>query len=436
MNKSRLIIILIFIHIILLTGCGEQQAHHSRYRVVRHTKNPYSLLYYIKEVQIPDNETVPNDTLLVILKKYSPNAYYLVQRMENIPDTIKIGNFIVTTTVEGTARRTITTSDGRRTVKVLTGKGFRKWIDNEKPFISQIEDIGTAVHEICHGYTGRYAIFLLSKKVRDISQLMYYTGQGNNASSANFDSFYRDRDTTLTVLRRRVKSNTYTNAFPAKKIIPMIPEEKRTLRFKTYIQSFHSAQVTGISGLLDEYNAYYWSNKVAYDLYNYYRLELPQTPQTWGKWIGHVAGYYFSYVEFRYWILKYLQYAKNNEPKIYQSFMRDKHLRSAFTLIDNEFTELIQKIFQRMFVELPAYLKTIGINTYINSKGVTYLQGKKIIHPHYAIGNTSRGFYTYYYLPLQEELLKPEMMDIANEFRTTPFREFPLLRIPEALIRR
>ena len=235
MNKSRLVIILIFIHIILLAGCGEQQAYRSRYRMTRHTTNPYSLLRYIKDVQISDNETVPNDPLLVILKKYSPDAYYLVQRMENYPMTIRIGNIIIKTEIAGTAQRINTSPDGKRTVKVLTGKGFRKWINEEKPFLDQIEDIAVAVHEICHGYTDKYTAYLFSKRVRDISQLMYYTGEGNNASSVTFDSFYRSKATTLKVLSRRVAGNPHTIAFPAKKMIPMIPDEKRTFRFKTYI---------------------------------------------------------------------------------------------------------------------------------------------------------------------------------------------------------
>ena len=213
----------------------------------------------------------------------------------------------------------------------------------------------------------------------------------------------------------------------------MIPEEKRTFRWKTYLLSRHSADTTGISGLLDEYNAYYWSNKVTYDLYNYYRNEQPQTAKIWGNWIEKIAAYYFSYVEFRYWILMYLQYAKKHVPKIFQSLLKDKHLRVAFTRIDDDFSELIHRIFHRMLVELPQYLKKIGMKVFVNMNGITYFREKRILTIHYQIDNVTKGLFSYYYLPLQEELLKPEMMDIANEFRTTPFREFPLLRIPEAL---
>jgi len=57
--------------------------------MVEHTGHPYAALNYIKSFSQPDNTAVPADPLLVILQKYSPDAYYLVQRLESMPGTIK-----------------------------------------------------------------------------------------------------------------------------------------------------------------------------------------------------------------------------------------------------------------------------------------------------------------------------------------------------------
>lgn len=215
--------------------------------------------------------------------------------------------------------------------------------------------------------------------------------------------------------------------FPASRLEAIIPEVKRTFRYKTYIDksSYQSTQVSGISGLLDEYNAYYWSNKVIYDLYDYYKQEKPQTRATWQQWTTQVFAEYFAWAEFRYWILCYVLYAKKNEKRVYNSLMEDQPLRQAFTAIDDNFTELIYKIFIRLGKELPEHLKKYNISVVISDGVLIGLKGERSKVPFYKIDNGSQGMFLNYFLPLQDELTKREFIQIANTFRTFPQKDLP-----------
>ena len=120
----------------------------------------------------------------------------------------------------------------------------------------------------------------------------------------------------------------------------------KILRYALYIQGgewgddVNSIQ-SGIYGIMDEYNAYFHGAKAAMELYDYYK-ELKDIP-SWTRYLQHIDGTISSYYEFRLFIAWYGIYAKKNHADVYSSFMENKELKVAFTLIDQMFEELIER---------------------------------------------------------------------------------------------
>ncbi|MBN1523848.1 MAG: hypothetical protein JW904_05155 [Spirochaetales bacterium] len=387
--------------------------------------NAEYLVKLIEHEKFPDKPEKPSDPIWALLLEYSPDAYFLARRTEELPDTIKIGTSFTSTKTSSSGTRTTTGSDGKTTETILDGSGLKRWIQTDKSFFEQVKDISTAVHEENHEFTNTSALYLLSRKVRSEREMSVYSSDGTRSFILYLDAFYLDRNNTIYAPRRSLTHLQYP-AFGAGKLEILIPEELRTFRYKTYInkESHHSCQQSGISGLLDEYNSYYWSNKVIFDLFEYYKTINPQSAKTWLDWTGEVLGHYFAWAEFRYWILTYILYAEKFEPKIYASIMEDRLMRNAFTVIDDRFTGLVNKLFLRLGKELPELLVNYGIKITVG-EGITTMNGKKTESLRYQFGAVSQGMYSHFYTPLVDAMNTPQYTAAGNTFRLTPQGPLP-----------
>lgn len=188
---------------------------------------------------------------------------------------------------------------------------FKQYI--EKDSIGFAEEINVIVHETTHKYTS----------------------DKNNGKGL---TFYNGANDVL------VNGN---NVFMTKEIASTIPDNFRTYRFNDYINPTDTnigAQVNGVYGLLNEFNAYYWGTKASYDLFNYYTQK--NTNKDWIEYING-NGDYLAYAEFKFYILKYLLYAKQNHPDIYQSIINNTNFKTAFNSLDNNFYNLSQNCIER-----------------------------------------------------------------------------------------
>ncbi|MDK2821461.1 MAG: hypothetical protein PWP31_1426, partial [Clostridia bacterium] len=231
--------------------------------------------------------------ILDLLKKYSPDGYFILNS------------------------------------SLSRNKDFMRWFKSE----NSLEDIGTAVHEECHGYTHSYS---------------YKNGYDGN----RYSLFYLGDGQTITV--------RHTKVFKSEEIAATIPENLRTFRY-CYIGNAPdnlNSNADGVYGLLNEFTAYYYGVKADYELYDYY-MTLKQTPETWLNYIGNIEGQYISYAEFKFYILKYLIYAKEKHPDIYDEIIKNKEFKIAFNTIDQKFYNLINNYFNKK-KELFKYLRKMG----------------------------------------------------------------------------
>ena len=187
---------------------------------------------------------------------------------------------------------------------------FMEWFDASETVEKGIDRFETAVHEQCHRYCS------IPQGVR------YNSVQGRYMAASEW--IYIGNGQKIEV--------PLTDVFPSSDMAGAIPESLRTFRFDTYIAgdlSMASIQY-GPYGLLDEFTAYCWgvhSNVVM----EKYRKKDPNV-------ITYI-GDFTAYAEFRFYILRYLLYAKEHNPGVYAGILDNEAFREAFTCSDRQFAD-------------------------------------------------------------------------------------------------
>ena len=307
------------------------------------------------------------ETALNFLEKYSPSSHYAMQALAELPNQFNI---------KGTQ---ITTSGAT---------SFLTWISerNEKGII---ESLNTVVHESLHGFTSRYALQMLQEN----PPADYQFGD-------DYSAFYMSKNEIYLV--------KHTEVFTSNVLKKRIPKELRTFRFNPYIapkDNHLGSQVQGIYGLMDEWNAYYHGTKTAYDLFGYYRSKaLDKDQKVYLEHVSNLAGTYFAYYEFKYYILKYLEVAKANYPKVYADIMANESLRKVYGAIDEQFNSLLGLFETR--------LDTIENLVASENRSSVYREDG-----YYFIGSSGVGLFSEEASKLKAELSKPSMVRLDKSFR-------------------
>lgn len=201
-------------------------------------------------------------------------------------------------------------------VKVEAAGNFMRWFisDTGSSFGTAAgKTLPTAVHEECHSFTRMAPSYGQGKWNY---QEKIYIGQGEYITVA------------------------YTDPFPTEEMSKLLPADLRTSRYGTYVSegSSASANQQGIYGLLNEFAAYCWGNSNLVKTYDYCA----------GYWENRYTNEFVSYAEFRFWILSYMLYAKENHPEAYQEILGDDDFRLVFSTIDDTFAGVIQAYFGKL----------------------------------------------------------------------------------------
>lgn len=267
-----------------------------------------SLLAFMPVHLLNSQESVEG-RIWYFLQKYSPNSYYLVKKYVTAPERYQLGRVTVTLGQKGSLLRFV---DGESDQEIIAS-------------------LNTLVHEVCHGYT---------------STLTYqYIQQDPNMSYKFGDEYFLYFiDSLHSILVPK------TPVFSTNEIHRTIPKQLRSPRYETYIhpeKKSLGAQVNGVYGLLDEWNAYYHGTRTDLDLFDYYAQKAQSEPSFWLEFFSGVNGTYYAHLEFKFYTLKYLMFARDHHPQIYDQILSNKQFIAAFLAIDRSFSELINQYFER-----------------------------------------------------------------------------------------
>lgn len=188
-----------------------------------------------------------------------------------------------------------------------------------------IHEIPLMIHEIYHDYSRRGAFSYLEKNPH-----LFEVGK-------EYLLFYFDENEEI--------FSEIIPTFPAGEIAKIIPNHLREERYKIFIDTKNLGvlpQKIGFFGLLDEWNAFYHQTWVAFESREFYERESYQDAKHWEGYFSNYYDSYHAYVEFKYYILKYLQYAKHKHPKIYETIMLSTQVKAIYKEIDERFKKLLE----------------------------------------------------------------------------------------------
>jgi hypothetical protein len=134
--------------------------------------------------------------------------------------------------------------------------------------------------------------------------------------------------------------------FPASRLSKTIPEDRRTLRYNTYITGRTSTQVDGVLALLDELNAYYLGSRFRYEMLEAYKISGKSTAEGFMEWVSGAQGTMGAFFEMDYFILEYLHYMKLNYPQHYSQLQSNKAFGEAWRAIRTYYGDLVAGYFQ------------------------------------------------------------------------------------------
>jgi len=247
------------------------------------------------------------DTVLHLLKEYSPDGYHIVDGYEKTPD-----------------------DEITRHMKWKKKKDdFMEFVrgDSEKEILRAINMV---VHETSHSYSALLACQMCEKIT------------GTTGPRCGRYHAYRVGDGTAILVQRTAVFNTGEMA-------ESIPPSLRTHRYKLYVSPetdragyVIGSKANGVYGLLNEFDAYYHGNRAACDMYPYYRDRMGPGPAKWHDYFSGVNRSFSANVEFKFFILKYLQYAQRKHPAVYEGIMKNREFARAFLAIEKNHQDLIR----------------------------------------------------------------------------------------------
>ena len=181
----------------------------------------------------------------------------------------------------------------------LDGSSWQWWLSGCSTIGDAEGQYGTAVHEQLHAIT-----------LSEWDPLLYYIGNG-----------------TVVPCRE-------TSVFDTLECTKSMPASLRTFRYDTYVGpdaevNMHSRK-GGPYGLLDEYAAYLWG--MTCDM----RLEAFFGMPSYG------SNDYVAFQEFRHYILRYMIYARDHHPDVYDEVMHNVEFLRAFKVVDDKFEDLAE----------------------------------------------------------------------------------------------
>ena len=203
--------------------------------------------------------------------------------------------------------------DGAFIIRNTSEQGTMSWVDYYDKIGDAINRYGTMVHEQCHEYTESVGPF----------------------TKNNYTGMYLPGGERIYLGNKKSMVVKMTMVFDTREMVSDIPEELHGNRFDTYVDTdeiYMASRQHGIYGLFNEFTAYCWGMNANNKLESFADVN--------GLYM-YDTDEYLSWAEFRYYMLKYLLYAEEHYPEVYQDIIDNDSFRTAFTTVDTKFQGVV-----------------------------------------------------------------------------------------------
>lgn len=187
-----------------------------------------------------------------------------------------------------------------------------------------LNNLPQMVYEITNDYANKGAYAYLEK-----NKITYNAGD-------NYICYYISPQKEYTMKQIRVPASI--------QIANLIPKKLHTENYYRFLKNNNvetPTQKYGIYGLMQEWNAYQHATKLAFNVKRYYEREGYTDITLWEDFFANYYEYQTAHSEFKYFILKYLEYVENAQPAVYESLLKDTNFKKTYIEIDNVYLETI-----------------------------------------------------------------------------------------------
>lgn len=158
-----------------------------------------------------------------------------------------------------------------------------------------------------------------------------------------------------------------TRVFRSSKAASTMPADLRTQRWSLYVgnpEPDMASDVQGVYGLLNEFTAYYWGMHAQLALFPYFQSG-NATPDQWRSFVNQCANDRLAYAEFKYYMLKYMLYAKQHSRSVYNEILSNQKFLKAYQTIEKSFASQI-RIFEKRLKDISNVLKKKGYRAWVD----------------------------------------------------------------------
>ena len=267
--------------------------------------------------------------------------------------------------------------DGAYVMKKQINKGdnILWWFSNARI----IDGMNTAVHEETHGYSHSYGTYSFSG-----TTTAYFVGN------------------------KKTVYVPHTTVYQSKEMANSIPKRLRTFRYNTYVakpSAYLSSNVDGAYGLMNEFMAYCMGMSTTIALFPYYKAKKAGWDE-WQVFINNCENDRLAYVEFKYYILNYLYYAKKHHPDVYNGIVNNKEFCKAYRTLESSYVKLIKE-YEKDLKKIKKEMKAAGYQMQISDEMIMVYSSQG--------AGTGTGRFTSDYNKLQKELRKDKYLSIHKK---------------------
>ena len=131
--------------------------------------------------------------------------------------------------------------------------------------------------------------------------------------------------------------------FASAKLTELIPRDRKTFYFDTYIKGGTITQRFGVIGLLEEYHGYYLGSKFYFEMLNAYKTIEGTDTNGFFEWARSSQSTMAAFYEMDYFIREYLVYMKANHPADYDALKSHRPFVEAYGAIRSSYENLMDR---------------------------------------------------------------------------------------------
>jgi hypothetical protein len=164
--------------------------------------------------------------------------------------------------------------------------------------------------------------------------------------------------------------------FPSVQLVDVIPKDRQSFFFDTYIKGGSITQRFGVIGLLEEYRGYYAGSKYYYDMLDAYKTIEASETDGFFEWARSSQSTMGAFYELDYFIREYLLYMKKNRPADYDALKSYRPFVEALRDVRAAYEKLVDQYWSTINAEVKRLEEVDRSRIGLDRNGLLWIKSK------------------------------------------------------------